>query len=97
MVRHAVQAPSEIEMLQPPVGIPSRDLPLGQAYFRVSERKGEVTVVVDTAKPSISLAWDWRANTDFIRRTQTSIAREFEATFTAPLQFRDNPCGWFGP
>jgi len=87
VVRRAAKPPVEIELWK------NKDLPANRAYFEVSEGRNALTVVVDSAKPSISLGWPWRTQSDFVTQIQSAIGREFTATFGGTVQFRDNPCG----
>jgi hypothetical protein len=86
VIRRAVQPPLEI-----------KPLPADGTDFRVSEGREGLNVGVDTANPGISIGWDWHTHSDFVARVQSAVEREFAATFGTPLQFRNNPCGWFGP
>ncbi len=68
----------------------------GMTIYALQDDRTWLNVVINDETLAIGLTWDWRS-ARFASRVQSAIEREFAATYDSHLQFKDRPCGWFGP
>jgi hypothetical protein len=68
----------------------------GRTIYSLQDDRNRLTVLIDEETLAIGLSWDWRS-ARFASQVQSAIEREFTATYNSHLQFKDRPCGWFGP
>ena len=68
-----------------------------QTYWTISSGPRRMWVRIDPQPLSITIAWSASDDNMLASKVQRAIGQEFAARYHAALQFKETPCGWFGP